>query len=126
MIKFNSEKEFQTWFIKWLEGKWFYVRNIPDIWNTKKPFDLFWCFDWMGHAFELKIDKSESMSTPERIIKKLYPHQIANLIKFKSWKSKWRSYVICYHQKTNTMIDYDIDLNWNLIEKKKVKIELSK
>lgn len=123
MTAFNSEKEFQTRFIKYLGRKGFYVRNIPDIWNTKKPFDLFGCFDSVGHAFELKIDKTESMSTPERIQKKLYPHQIANLIQFQWWRSKWKSYVVSYHQKTNTIITHTIDENWILHELKREELK---
>lgn len=39
-MTYSNEKEFQTALIKRLNIIGFYVRNIPDIGNIKKPFDL--------------------------------------------------------------------------------------
>lgn len=40
MAKYKSEKDFQSAFIKRLQSEGIYVRNIPDIGNTRKPFDI--------------------------------------------------------------------------------------
>lgn len=114
---FKSEKEFQIAYLKGLTKKWAFVRNIPDIWNTKKPFDAFWCIKWKGLALEFKIDKAASDSTEERILKKLYPHQVANLLEFQ--KAGWVSMVISYHMVTDTIFNYSINLKWELSLSKK-------
>lgn len=62
----------------------FYVRNIPDIGNVKKPFDLSANYKGIGAAFELKIVKTQKEPTPEGVYKMLYPHQVANLLQFQS------------------------------------------
>ena len=55
---FKSEKEFQTAYLKGLAKKCAFVRNIPDIWYTKKPFDAFWCMKGTWLALEFKIEKA--------------------------------------------------------------------
>lgn len=55
---FKSEKEFQTAYLKELTKKCACVRNIPDIWYTKKPFDAFWCMKGKWLALEFKIEKA--------------------------------------------------------------------
>lgn len=105
---FSSEFEFQSALIRRLKAMGMYCRNIPDIGNTKKPFDLSVNYKCKWWAFELKIDKSKSEPTEERIYKKLYPHQVANLLEFQSWKSQWISKVICYHGWTNSVWVYDL------------------
>lgn len=114
---FKSEKEFQTAYLKELTKKWAFVRNIPDIWNTKKPFDAFWCIKWKGLALEFKIDKASSDSTEERILKKLYPHQVANLLEFQ--KAKWAAMVISYHMSSDMIFNYSITEEWKLVLKSK-------
>lgn len=114
---FKSEKEFQTAYLKGLTKKWAFVRNIPDIWNTKKPFDAFWCIKWKGLALEFKIDKATSDSTEERILKKLYPHQVANLLEFQ--KAEWVAMVISYHMNSDMIFNYSITEEWKLILKSK-------
>lgn len=116
MQSFKSEFEFQSALIKRLKAMWAYCRNIPDIWNTKKPFDLSVNFKRTGGALELKIDKAKSNPTPERIYKKLYPHQIANLLEFQSWKSQWVSRVIVYHGCTNSVWFYTIRNRWDKVQ----------
>lgn len=106
---FNSELEFQSALIRRLKELWAYCRNIPDIWNTKKPFDLSINYNRIWWAFELKIIKTQKAPTPEAVYKKLYAHQIANLIQFQSWKSWWISRVIAYHDKTDSVYFYTID-----------------
>lgn len=108
MTYFNSEFEFQSALIRRLKAMGMYCRNIPDIGNTKKPFDLSVNYKGKGWAFELKIDKAKSTPTEDRILKKLYPHQIANLLEFQSWKSQWISKVIAYHGWTNSVWIYDV------------------
>lgn len=114
---FKSEKEFQTAYLKELAKKWAFVRNIPDIWNTKKPFDAFWCMKWKGLALEFKIDKASSDSTEERILKKLYPHQVANLLEYQ--KVGWVAMVISYHMNSDSIFNYSITEEWKLVLKSK-------
>ena len=92
-----------------------YCRNIPDIGNTKKPFDLSVNYKGKWWAFELKIDKAKSDPTEERIYKKLYPHQVANLLEFQSWKSQWISRVIAYHGWTNSVWIYSLIKEWDQV-----------
>lgn len=108
MSCFNNELEFQTWLIKDMKMLWAYVRNIPDIWRIQKPFDV--SANYLGKwlALELKIDKSKSASTPDRIFKKLYPHQIANLLEFKWGNSQWISIVLSYNASDNNVYVYDV------------------
>ena len=108
MSCFSSEFEFQSALIRRLKKMGMYCRNIPDIGNTKKPFDLSVNYKGKWWAFELKIDKAKSDPTPDRIYKKLYPHQVANLRDFKSWKSQWISKVFAYHGCTNSVWVYDL------------------
>lgn len=112
---FNSEFEFQSALIKRLKAMGMYCRNIPDIGNVKKPFDLCINYKGKGWALELKIDKSKGEPTEERIFKKLYPHQVANLLEFQSWKSQWISKVIAYHGWTNSVWIYDVVKEWDQI-----------
>ena len=114
---FKSEKEFQTAYLKELAKKWAFVRNIPDIWNTKKPFDAFWCMLGKGLALEFKIDKASSESTEERILKKLYPHQVANLLEYQ--KAGWVAMVISYHMNSDSIFNYSITEEWKLVLKSK-------
>lgn len=114
---FKSEKEFQTAYLKKLAKKWAFVRNIPDIWNTKKPFDAFWCMNGKGLALEFKIDKASSDSTEERILKKLYPHQVANLLEYQ--KAGWVAMVISYHMNSDSIFNYSITEEWKLVLKSK-------
>lgn len=112
---FSSEFEFQSALIRRLKAMGMYCRNIPDIGNTKKPFDLSVNYKCKWWAFELKIDKSKSEPTEERIYKKLYPHQVANLLEFQSWKSQWISKVFAYHGWTNSVYIYSIiNENWQV------------
>lgn len=112
---FNSELEFQSALIKRLKRMWMYVRNIPDIWNTKKPFDISVNYKWKWWALELKIVKTKKEPTPDIVYKKLYPHQVANLLEFQSWKSQWISKVIAYHGCTNSVWVYDVvSENWEV------------
>lgn len=106
MQSFKSEFEFQSALIKRLKAMGMYCRNIPDIGNTKKPFDVSINYKGKWGALELKIDKAKSNPTPYRIYQKLYPHQIANLLEFQSWKSQWVSRVIAYHGCTNSVWIY--------------------
>lgn len=92
-----------------MSNLWFYVHNIPDIGNVRKPFDMFATYKWKGIALELKIVKTQKNPYPEWVLKMLYPHQIANLLKYKWWLSQWISYVIAYHASTNKMYIYDIN-----------------
>lgn len=108
MQSFKSEFEFQSALIKRLKAMGMYCRNIPDIGNTKKPFDVSVNYKGKGWALELKIDKAKSEPTPDRIYKKLYPHQIANLLEFQSWKSQWISRVIAYHGWSNSVWIYTL------------------
>lgn len=110
---FKSESEFQSALIRRLKNMGMYCRNIPDIGNVKKPFDLSVNYSGKGWALELKIDKAKSEPTPDRIYKKLYPHQIANLLEFQSWKSQWVSRVIAYHGCTNSVWIYTIRSDWD-------------
>lgn len=111
---FKSELEFQTAFIKVVRKEWMYVRNISDIGNVKKPFDAFWTYKWKWIAMEYKIVKTKKEPTEESVFKMLYPHQFVNLLDFKSWKSKWISYVIAYHMETDSIFFYDVNSNWTL------------
>lgn len=110
MSCFNSEFEFQSALIRRLKAMGMYCRNIPDIGNVRKPFDLSVNYKGKGWAFELKIDKAKSDPTPDRIYKKLYLHQIANLLEFQSWKSQWISRIIAYHGWTNSVWIYTITM----------------
>ena len=107
-VMFKSEFEFQSALIKRLKAMGMYCRNIPDIGNTKKPFDVSINYKWKWGALELKIDKAKSKPTPYRIYQKLYPHQIANLLEFQSWKSQWISRVIAYHGWSNSVWIYTL------------------
>lgn len=109
---YSNEKEFQIALIKRLNTIGFYVRNIPDIGNTKKPFDLSANYMWLGAAFELKIVKTQKEPTPEGVYKMLYPHQVANLLQFKTWLSQGVSLVFAYHDKTNKTFVYWIQQEW--------------
>lgn len=118
MQSFKSEFEFQSALIKRLKAMWMYCRNIPDIGNTKKPFDLSVNYHGRWWALELKIDKAKSEPTPDRIYKKLYPHQVANLLEFQSWKSQWVSRVIAYHGYTNSVWIYTLRNDWDQVRLK--------
>ena len=113
---FKSELEFQTALVKRLKAMGMYVRNIPDIGNVRKPFDLSVNYKGKWAAFELKIDHAKSKPTPYRIYQKLYPHQIANLLEFQSWKSQWISKVIAYHGWSNSVRIYSIVNWWDKVE----------
>ena len=115
MSCFSSEFEFQSALIRRLKAMGMYCRNIPDIGNTKKPFDLSVNYKGKGWALELKIDKAKSNPTTDRIRKKLYPHQIANLLEFQSWKSQWVSRVIAYHGWTNSVWIYTVRKDWEQV-----------
>ena len=108
MTCFKSEFEFQSALIKQLKQLWAYVRNIADIWRVQKPFDISMNFLWKWWALELKIWKLKSRPKPDQMIKKLYPHQIANLIEFSWWKSQGISLVIAYDATHNEVIIYEI------------------
>jgi hypothetical protein len=112
---FKSEFEFQSALIRRLKNMGMYCRNIPDIGNVRKPFDLSVNYKGKGWALELKIDHAKSNPTPERIFKKLYPHQVANLLEFQSWKSQWISKVIAYHGCTNSVWFYDVVKEWDQV-----------
>lgn len=122
MSYFNNELEFQTWLIKDMKMLWAYVRNIPDIWMTRKPFDV--SANYLGKwlALELKIDYSKTASTPDRIYKKLYPHQIANLLEFKWKNSQWISIVLSYHAREKNVYVYDIINENDKVWLKEIKI----
>ena len=118
MSCFSSEFEFQSALIRRLKAMGMYRRNIPDIGNTKKPFDLSVNYKGRGWALELKIIKTQKEPTPENVYKKLYPHQIANLLEFQSWKSQWVSRVIAYHGWTNSVRIYTIRKDWEQVRLK--------
>ena len=115
MNYFNSEFEFQSALIRRLKSMGMYCRNIPDIGNTKKPFDLSVNYNGKGWALELKIVKTQKEPTEDAVYKKLYPHQIANLLEFQSWKSQWISKVIAYHGWENTVRIYNISKEWEQV-----------
>lgn len=112
MSFFKTELEFQTALVKRLKNMGMYVRNIPDIGNVRKPFDLSVNYRGKWWALELKIDHAKSEPTSDRIYKKLLPHQIANLLEFQSWKSQWVSRVIAYHGCTNSVWIYTLRNDW--------------
>lgn len=115
MSCFSSEFEFQSALIRRLKAMWMYCRNIPDIGNTKKPFDLSVNYKGKWWAFELKIIKTQKEPTADAVYKKLYPHQVANLLDFQSWKSQWISKVFAYHGWTNSVYIYSIiNENWQV------------
>lgn len=94
-MAFKTELEFQTRCLKTLKKHKRFVRNIPDIGNTKKPFDASWNWSWRWVAFEFKLSKNKKEPDKDHFHKKLYPHQIASLLEFQGPNSYWRSFVIC-------------------------------
>lgn len=112
---FKSEFEFQSALIKRLKAMGMYCRNIPDIGNVRKPFDLSVNYKGKGWALELKIVTTLKAPTPDAVYKKLYPHQVANLLEFQSWKSQWISKVIAYHGYTNSVWFYDVVKEWEQV-----------
>lgn len=103
---FVTELEFQSALIRRLKKMGMYVRNIPDIGNTKKPFDISINYNGLWGALELKIIKTKKEPTDDQVYKKLYPHQVANLREFQNWKSQWISWIIAYHGYTNSIRFY--------------------
>lgn len=103
-----SEAEFQSAVIKRLKDLKFYVRNIPDIGNVRKPFDVSVNYSWIWGALELKIIKTAKAPTPESVYKMLYPHQVANLFLFKNWESQGVSFVMAYYANSNLTYVYDV------------------
>lgn len=106
--RFNSEFDFQTALIKRLKDMWAYVRNIADIWNIKKPFDISMNYLTKWWALELKIVKTKKEPLPEDVYKKLLPHQIVNLLDFQWWKSMWVALAIAYHTETDKVFCYKL------------------
>lgn len=125
-MTYKSEKEFQTALIKRFQKEWFYIRNIPDIWNTKKPFDISANYKWHWGAFELKYVKTQKEPTAEAVLKMLYPHQVANLLQFSGRRSRGISLVFAYHVLSNKTFCYKIlDDNWGVYLKELFNSELN-
>lgn len=115
MTCFRNEFQFQSAVIKQLTNFWAYVRNIADIANVRKPFDISMNYMWKWWALELKHVTYKSWVTPERVMAKLYPHQIANLLQFCTGKSQGVSLIITYNASDNTVrVHWVQQVNWQV------------
>lgn len=123
-MPFKTELEFQTYILKALKKRWWFVRNIPDIGNTKKPFDASGNWDWWWVAFEFKLSKNKTEPSDEHFYKKLYPHQIASLLEFEAPMSKGKSFVICAWNEWVYVYQLNNDW-WSLILKDKIKWDVN-
>lgn len=124
MTCFKNEFQFQSAIIKQLSGFWAYVRNIEDIWNKRKPFDISMNYLGKWWALELKYVTYKTWVTPERVMEKLYPHQVANLFQFCTGKSQGVSLVIAYNATDDTVRVYWIQqVDWQVVLKEKKHFE---
>lgn len=91
---FNLEKEFTSFFLKWLKSKWFFVYKISDSWIWLKPFDIIihtpnWWYYW-----EIKIIEKDIFQ-----ISQLRENQYTSLKHITTlW---WDAIVIVYSKEAN-------------------------
>ena len=107
MKSIEKEKDFQKYFVQAIKhlGGWIY--KIPDIWNVKKPFDIFLAKNGQIKAVELKIAPTYKTNV-KRLLK---DHQIVNLQQLYP-----NAYVVVYYKKEKATSVYKMWHNANLNE----------
>lgn len=106
--KYDSERAFQSDFLKSLRLKWYRARKFSDTWYELKPFDIVAVWDWVPMAIELKYWKVNSY---ELIYKMLRPNQIGWLKHFQdAW---WKSYIVWRDKFEWKIYSYEYKYLWS-------------